>query len=392
MDRRISDIFSYGDDVVFWEPGCEIAPEEVKVMTLRRLRTKRAKRLSRTLLIAAVIASLLTVSAIALGISIHAQRQEQLRQDMGIDENHVDSYTEFPIPTGTVAGAENSGVVLLSAIKDSEFETVYVSISPVEEEDLFKEDRFEWTLDGYSFGSVFPVYDNSNINYAPVYNEYSGEYVNMPDQEQLRQAILENYDAETKSGLFKFEILLENVNADKPLNISVYKLDTNLDPDFTGILETHEVYSFEVCGTIRLEPIGASCLSLRFPQPPTFENTDAGGKGRILGADIYATGLTWIMEHEGMEDVYQRPDGTPPRLTGEELNTLQNTWCNAIENVLSGAMVQYTDGETLELPSGIVRLDYDGALLKSPVSTKGTLDLSRIASLTVMGETMEVIR
>lgn len=392
MDRRISDIFSYGDDMVFWEPCYDISPEEVRAMTLRRLRTRRTKRLSRTLLIAAVIVSLLTVSAIALGISIHAQRQAQLRQEMKIDENHVDGYTEFTIPAETVAGAENSGVVLLSAIKDSESETVYVSISPVEEEDLFKEDRFEWTLDGQNFGNVFPVYDNSNIDYAPVYNEYSGEYVNMPDQEQLRQAILENYDAETKSGLFKFEILLENVNADKPLNISVYKLDTNLDPDFTGILETHEVYDFEVCGTIRLEPIGTSCISLRFPQPPTFENPDTGGKGRILGADIYATGLTWIMEHEGMDEVYINQDGTPPRLTGEELNTLQNAWCNAIENALSGAMLQYTDGQTLKLPSGIVRLGYDGALLKSPVSTKGTLDLSRIASLTVMGETMEVIR
>lgn len=392
MDKRISDIFSYGDDPVFWESCDEISPEEVKALTMRRIRTRRVGHVSRTLLIAAVIVSLLTVSAIAVGLSIHSRRQEQLRQEMKIDENHVDSYTEFPIPAESATDEESAGVVLLSAIKDSEAETVYVSISPIEEEDLFMEDRFEWTLDGQSFGAVFPVYDNSNIDYAPVYNEYTGEYINMPDEEQRRQAILENYDPETKSGLFKFDFLLDNINTDEPLDIKIYKLYTNLTPDFTGILETHEVYESQELGTIHLEPIDASCLCLRYPEPPIFENPDTGGKGRIIGADIYATGVTWIIEHDDMADIYTRDDGTPPRLSGDELRELQFSWLSAIENALSGASLQYSGGENVELPGGVIRLKFDGAKLKSPVSTNDTIDLSRIHSLTLLGETVYVIR
>lgn len=384
MDTRISDIFSYGDDPIFWEQSGEISPEEVKALTLRRIRTRRVRHVSRTLLIAAVIVSLLTVSAIAVGLSIHSRRQEQLRQDMKIEENHVDSYMEFPLPAESAETAESSGVVLLSAIKDSESETVYVSISPIEEEDLFKEDRFQWTLDGHSFGSVFPVYDKSGLDYTEPVTDYDGTTFYQPSPEQLRGTILENYDSETKSGLFKFDLLLENVNVDKPLDISIYK--TRHD------IEAQEVYDIEVCGTFRLEPIDECCLRLRFLEPPTFENSDTGGKGRVIGADIYATGVTWIIEHDGMADIYTSSDGTPPKLSGDELRALQVSWLTAIESALNGSTVQYTDGESVALPSGLVRMDFDGAQLKSPVSTKSTIDLSRISSLTVLGETVNVIR
>ncbi len=385
MDRRISDIFSYGSDPVFWEPCNEIDPAEVKALTMRRIRSRRTRRVSRVLLIAAVLVSLLTVSALAVGLSIHARRQEQLRQDMKIDENHVDSYAQFPIPIESAETTKSSGVVLLSAIKDSESETVYVSISPIEEEDLFIEDRFQWTLDGQHFGCMFPVYDASDLDYTePVTDEYSGITFYQPEPEQLRQAILENYDPETKSGLFKFDLLLENVNVNEPLDISIYKSRHNI--------ETHEVYDVEVCGTFRLEPIDESCISLRFAEPPTFENPDTGGKGRIIGADVYATGVTWILEHDGMADIYTSSDGTPPKLSGDKLRALQVSWLTAIESALNGASLQYTDEVTVELPIGVIRLDFDGAQLKSPVSAKSTLDLSRIASLTVMGETVNVIK
>lgn len=384
MDKRISDIFSYGDDPVFWESCDEISPEEVKALTMRRIRTRRVGHVSRTLLIAAIIVSLLTVSAIAVGLSIHARRQEQLRQEMKVAENHIDSYTEFPLPSETAAGTESSGVVLLSAIKDSESETVYVSISPIEEEDLFIEERFEWTLDGQNFGCVFPVYDVSDLDFTEPVTDNDGLTFYQPDPEQLRQAILENYDPETKSGLFKFDLLLENINVNEPLDISIYK--TRHD------IEAQEVYDIEVCGTFRLEPIEESFLCVRFAEPPIFENPDTGGKGYVIGADIYATGVTWIIEHDGMADIYYKNDGTPARLSGDELNSLQISWVNTIESSLSGASLQYTDGESIEIPGYILRLDYDGTQIKSNANTHDTIDLSRAASLTVLGETANVIR
>lgn len=387
MDTRISDIFSYGDDPVFWESCDEISPEEVKALTMRRIRTRRVGHVSRTLLIAALIVSLLTVSAIAVGLSIHAQRKENLRQMLEIDTKNVENYTEFPLPAES--GEASPSVVLLSAVKDGEFETVYVSISPVEEEDLFTEDRFGWTLSDKDcgFGSVRPVYDSSKLDFTETVTDYDGLTFHQPDPEQQRQAILENYDPETKSGLFEFGLLCNSSEYDinQPLEVSIYKFSRNYD--------TLEVYDWQELGTIRLGPIDESCLSLRFPEPPTFENPDTGGKGRILGADIYATSISWIIQHDDMADIYTSTDGTPPRLSGDEYHSLSLSWLNALDEMFrSGAIIEYADGEKVVASYGAAYSNYDGEQVKCYVHPPETLDLSRIHSLTVLGETVYVIR
>ena len=154
MNKRISDIFSYEDEPIFWESCEEIDPETVKTLTLRRIRPRRARRVSRTLLIAAVIVSLLTVSAIAVGLSVQTQRKENLRQMLEIDAKNVDGYTEFPIPSESDSGEAAPSVVLLSAVKDGECETVYVSISPIEEKDMFS-GFWGWFLVVLVVGAIF---------------------------------------------------------------------------------------------------------------------------------------------------------------------------------------------------------------------------------------------
>lgn len=387
MDRRISEIFSYGEDMVFWEQEGEFEAKEIKALTLRRINSRRhgrTPRLSGALLAAAIAISLLTVSALAVDISVNARRREQLRQSLKISQNHVDSYTEFPLPSETVSAAEAPGIVLLSAIKDSEFETVYVSISPIEEEDMLLEERIAWTVDGVSFGNVLPVYDRSKLDYTePVTDQYTGVTFYQPDPEQLRKVILENYDAETKSGLFEFGLLCSSDEYDinEPLEITFQKRRFNID--------TFEISDVENLGTIRLEPIDQSCLSIRFPEPVTFENSETGGKGCILGADIYPTGVNWIIKHEGMEDIYYL-DGDSPKLSGEELISLQSSWCNAIDKALSDASIQYSDGSSVEISAGVIKLDYDGERIKCPISLSKTVDLTRISSLTVLGQTINI--
>lgn len=386
MDKRISDIFSYGDDPVFWESCDEISPEEVKALTMRRIRARRVGRVSRTLLIAAVIVSLLTVSAIAVGLSIQTQRKENLRQMLEIDAKNVDGYTEFPIPSESDSGEAAPGVVLLSAVKDGEFETVYVSISPVEEEELFGY-KFSWTADGIYYGSMDAVYDQSKVTYKATTDKYGGAAVRLPDEEELRSAILENYDPETKSGLFKFELFCESSEYDinKPLDISICKHRFNSD--------TGEIYELKDYGTVRLDPIDESCLRLRFAEPPTFENPDTGGKGCILGADIYATGISWIIQHDDMEEVYHRSDDTPSKLSLEEYRALSLSWVNTLdEATCSNASIEYTDGEKVALIYSANHSYYDGNQVINYVQTPETLDLSRISSLTVLGETVSVVK
>lgn len=386
MNKRISDIFSYGDDPIFWEHCDEIDPETVKALTMRRIHPRRAQRVSRTLLIAAVLVSLLTVSAIAVGLSVQTQRKENLRQMLEIDAKNVDGYTEFPLPAESDSTEAAPSVVLLSAVKDGEFEDVYISISPIEEEDLFTEDRFCWTVDGQSFGHLIPVYDHKKLDFTePVTDKDTGVTFYQPTQEQQQQLILENYDPETKSGLFTFGMVCSVDDVDQPLDISICKFYRNRD--------TLEVTEWEELGTIHLDPIDKSCLRVCFSSKPTFENPDTGGKGSILGVDIYATGMNWTVQHDDMADIYTASDGTPPQLEGDELRALQSTWLRTLDSVfLSGMTIECTDGEKIEVSSSVLSSNYDGNQVVCYVPTPETLDLSRIASITILGETASIIK
>ena len=65
------------------------------------------KRTLHVLLIAAVLAALLT--ACAVGYSIHQRRQQELRESLKIEENHVAGYQEFekaPTPEETTVESE----------------------------------------------------------------------------------------------------------------------------------------------------------------------------------------------------------------------------------------------------------------------------------------------
>ena len=88
---------------------------------------KGRRKLWRTLLLAAVIASLLGVTAYAIGYGIHQQRQQELRQRMQIDEHQVENYIEYPVPTEE-AEIDQTTVTLLSSIADEEFVNFYFNI------------------------------------------------------------------------------------------------------------------------------------------------------------------------------------------------------------------------------------------------------------------------
>jgi hypothetical protein len=93
---------------------------------------------------------------LALGItayaiwSIHAARQQELKADLKIEENNVNSYTEYDIPDD-----QEGGLVLLSSVNDGDIQRVYVNISPVAEEVAAafpKETSFSWSIDGTEIG------------------------------------------------------------------------------------------------------------------------------------------------------------------------------------------------------------------------------------------------
>ena len=96
-----------------------------------------ARNLRRTLLIAAVISLFFAVSAFAIGYGINLQRQQELREQLQIDENQVEEYTEYPLPEETGEDVSSEGemtVALLSSIGGVEYDTIYINVSPYEKD------------------------------------------------------------------------------------------------------------------------------------------------------------------------------------------------------------------------------------------------------------------
>ena len=127
---------------------------------------------------------------LALGItayaawSIHTARQQELKADLKIEENHVSSYTEYDIPD-----EQASGLVLLSTVNDGQEQHVYVNISPVSEAEAaaFPDNaRFTWGIEGTEIGGFAAPQ-------LPVGQSLSGA-------DEIRAAVLKGaYDRETET-------------------------------------------------------------------------------------------------------------------------------------------------------------------------------------------------
>ena len=103
-------------------------------------------RIIRTFLIAAVLAALMAATAYAV-VSIHQKRQQELRENLQIEENHVAGYQEFeevstPEETATEQNEIEASVQLISTFRKGEFVDVYFSISPITREEAW--DAIGW--------------------------------------------------------------------------------------------------------------------------------------------------------------------------------------------------------------------------------------------------------
>ena len=78
---------------------------------------------------AAALILILGITAYAVW-SIHITRQQELKTDLEIEENHVSSYREYELPK-----EQEDGLVLLSSVNEGQWQRIYMDISPVTEEE-----------------------------------------------------------------------------------------------------------------------------------------------------------------------------------------------------------------------------------------------------------------
>ena len=342
-----------------------------------KMNTSRARRGSRRFVtLAAAVALLLALGVTAYAISsIHQRRQAELKESLSIEENQVESYVEYD--TGT--GENTAGITLLSAVADGEIQQVYVNISPVSPEEVTAcavTEKFVWSIDGgntFSFAEPYVPKEQFTISESDMTTFYDPDtgvenwHVN-PDVVAERM-LTYAYDEETQTLTLRCSILRSLMDVTKSAELRIWGItmrpkdeggtDVSLDRDY---------------GSVSFNPTGLEVRELMLDTPVVFENSETGECGTIEGLIVYPAGVTWLIAHPDAENVH-RSDWTEEEKA--EYQPLLLSWLNSIEEALSGAKLNFTDGTSFAIPV-IVHMPFEDGWAKGVTYWKKTININAI--------------
>ena len=353
----------------------------------KRKRLGRPTRRLAALAAAAALLLALGVTAYAIS-SIHQRRQAELRDSLGIEENQVESYVEYD--TGT--GENTAGITLLSAVADGEIQQVYVNISPVSPEEVTAcagTAKFAFSVDGgntFSYAAPYmPQEERLKLNESDLVTAYdpdTGGEIRYVDPAAVSELMLEHaYDQETQTLTLQCNILRDEIDCTKPVELEVWGI--TMRPGDDGSVEVSLDRNY---GSVSFDPTGLEVRELMLDTPVVFENSETGECGSIEGLTVYPTGLTWLITHPDAENVY-RSDWTEEEKA--EYQPLQLSWLNSIEEALSGAKLNFTDGTDCAV-QGILSMPFEGGYVKANCAWQQTINISAIEGVEIMGQTVGI--
>ena len=309
-----------------------------------------------TFALAATLILALGATAYAIGMGIHRQRQETLRYELQIDENNVTDYVEFAVPE---EGAAEGGLTLLSTMNNGDYQIMFFNISPVSEDMIA-------CLDHENLRGRENRDDRVFWPYLYLDGEYYGILVN------LLTLYRDEYDPETQT--LTLRASLPNMkfrdNEAVEIRVALGYTDNNA--------QIHESASY---GPVTVTLTQQRVISVRFPEPVSFEEPESGGAGQIIGADIYAEGITWLVTHDDMESVY-------PVESQDDLRWLP--WSRARDKLELEAQIHFTDG-SVQTNLAADRSEYwNGSVYDVYLFKNGTINLDQVVSITVGGKTFEM--
>lgn len=331
------------------------------------------KRIISFALAAALILALGT-AAYAIGVNIHRQRQEELRRKLEIDENNITDYVEYPI-IDEPEEAPAEGVTLLSTMNDGEFQRCWVvinGVTPEMIESLKASEQVDWEgralpANGHRYCTVSATIDGENF------------FDTMPHLN-----VLDGYDPVSRTLTTECDLPVRELAQGQKATlrfIIAEIIDYEMDHSEAEIM--CELGSVEVERTVQ------TVRTVWFTKPVTFEN-GAYGKGEILGAEISASGLNWILRHDGVSQMYRSHEfaDETERLAYLEL---ERSWLTAIEKVERGAVLTLSDGSSREVGLSLSSSQPEGGIVKDNCKfISGTINIDEVVSVTVGGQTFEL--
>ncbi|MBR5094432.1 MAG: hypothetical protein IK095_05005 [Oscillospiraceae bacterium] len=307
--------------------------KELTRMKLEQDKTKTGRTVRKRILTLALAAALvLALGAVAWAAwSIHAARQQELRQDLHIEENGAGSYVEFPVPDEDVPG-----LVLLSTVNDGEEQRVYVDISPVSEEEVvgFTEDvNYTWSIEGTEIGGFAGPKLPADLS-------VSGD-------EAIREALLTYaYDRETRT------MTLECYMGMTAIRRAQAELGTEALPLLVHLRRGQTLLrSF---GPVSLAPTEEQIRVFDFG-PALYRDEELDREVQILGLELTPFSAVWKLSYPEAEQ-FHRPDADWEAYA--PWSALEDKICVEAELVFSDGSVFSTGGAlTSPYADGAVRLN-----------------------------------
>ena len=366
------------------------------------------KRTLHVLLIAAVLAALLT--ACAVGYSIHQRRQQELRESLKIEENHVAGYQEFekaPTPEETTVESEGKtpSVQLISTFRNGRFADVYFSIAPITREEA-------WDAIGWEQKNAIYVIASNSRELDDAYRKIGkgtekglyGRYPVLPpiqEDEYLRthetrEELLEKYyDADTQSLMLKTAFLLssDTIDWNKPvyMNVKIIEL-ASLAMSMDETIEEYWARYDPVCvgdyGTVPVTISATEFLVADFSGKSILVKAPSTDKVlNVLGVKIYASEVEWQVTHEDVDLIYNLPrdDDEAFRRGYEQLLE----WLSVYDQVLDSYALIMEDGTQIKL-SPSESTPYENGVVTLYSQLDSTIDLRKVKAIRIIDQEVSI--
>ena len=142
-------------------------------------------------------------------------------------------------------------------------------------------------------------------------------------------------------------------------------------------------------GSVEVEHTGQAVRIVWFSEPVSFEN-GAYGKGEFLGAEVSASGVNWIIRHDGVSQMYRSHEFADDSERRAYLE-LEQSWLAAIEGVERTAMLSFADGSNREVGLPLRSSQPEGDIVKDIcLIGQGTINVNQLTSITIGGKTFPV--
>lgn len=309
---------------------CSRSPERIGVMSKKRIIT---------FALAAALILALGVTAYAIGVSIHRQRQAEMRENFGMEGSNAPAYQEYTVPE-----ENTSGVTLLSAINNGGSQRIIVNVSPVTRDDLaLTQHPVMFSLDGGQTWEQAMTAGDENSAY---------------DAESQTLTVSCMFGTEGKQPGEEITVLF-NVNGSLDLGRVTVKIT---DPD------------------TRL---------VRFPEPITLTNPVTEKPVTLIGMELRGNQAIWMLETEDAAYFY----GDHSSDSEADAKLRQDnivTWINWLDEQFRATKLYFADGSSCSF-NGHESSDVDGNLVRPHVDyDRLAIDVSQVVSIEMNGQTYKI--